>query len=225
MRTHLTDDIGATAGGLLVEGMAGRERPRLAIPGGGSPTSTFAWLAENWDGTHAMLTWVDERHLPLGPESSDWRDLPPQSNLKAAMVGWLTRTDRPPPWLPMTHPGTLDEAVASFTFQFETVMGGLDAVLLGMGPDGHIASLFPGHAALRGTRSCIGIEDSPKPPRSRLTLSLPVLAKARVKVLICTGSAKGAALARSMTDASMPLFHLKDGLDVVLDAEAARELP
>ena len=225
MRTHITDDIGATAGALLVKGMAGLEHPRLAVPGGGSPTSTFAWLAENWDGGHAQLTWVDERHLPLGPESSDWRDLPPQSNLKAAMAAWLTRTETPPLWLPMTHPGTLDEAVASFTFQFETVMGGLDAVLLGMGPDGHIASLFPGHPALGRADTCIGIEDSPKPPRLRLTLGLHVLAQARVKVLICTGAAKGAALARSLTEPSMPLFHLMHDLDVVLDAEAARELP
>jgi 6-phosphogluconolactonase len=67
----------------------------------------------------------------------------------------------------------------------------LDACLIGLGEDGHLASLFPHHPGLRELSDCFAIHDSPKPPPCRLTLSLPVIATARLRMVLCLGAAKG----------------------------------
>ena len=76
--------------------------------------------------------------------------------------------------------------------------------LLGVGGDGHIASLFPSHPALEATGLCVAITDSPKPPPQRLSLSLPVLAAVSHAVLLARGSGKASVLARG-TDPALPI--------------------
>ena len=72
-------------------------------------------------------------------------------------------------------------------------MPALDLVVLGIGPDGHVASLFPGAATLSAGEDalCLGVRDSPKPPPERITLSLPVLRAARSCLLLATGASQG----------------------------------
>ncbi len=69
----------------------------------------------------------------------------------------------------------------------------LDLVVLGIGPDGHVASLFPGAWTLdvEDGAVCLGVEDSPKPPPERITLSLAVLRAARSCLLLATGRRQG----------------------------------
>jgi 6-phosphogluconolactonase len=73
----------------------------------------------------------------------------------------------------------------------------LDVVILGIGEDGHTASLFPGHAAVRAKGWAIGITDSPKPPPERVTLTLPALRGARHVIILATGAGKADAVAKA----------------------------
>ncbi|MBA3747425.1 MAG: 6-phosphogluconolactonase, partial [Solirubrobacterales bacterium] len=102
--------------------------------------------------------------------------------------------------------------------------GPLDVVLLGMGPDGHTASLFAGHPGLDVRQApCFAVRDSPKPPPERVSLSLGVLRAARYTVLLVTGSDKAGALAKVRAgDEQVPTALLGDGLDeIVCDVAAA----
>ena len=80
----------------------------------------------------------------------------------------------------------------------------LDLVLLGIGPDGHVASLFPDAATLDAGEQalCLGVRDSPKPPPERITLSLAVLRAARCCLLLATGAAKADAVSAMLAEPS-----------------------
>mmetsp|Transcript_6604 Transcript_6604/g.10363 ORF Transcript_6604/g.10363 Transcript_6604/m.10363 type:complete len:1115 (-) Transcript_6604:139-3483(-) len=76
-----------------------------------------------------------------------------------------------------------------------------DLVILGMGPDGHVASLFPGHELLQESSQIVAsIRDSPKPPLSRITLTLPVLKAAKKVIVVATGKAKSEAIGLALND-------------------------
>jgi 6-phosphogluconolactonase len=75
----------------------------------------------------------------------------------------------------------------------------LDLVLLGVGPDGHVASLFPGHRALsEENQFALPIVDAPKPPPRRLTLTLPILANAERVIVMALGSSKAAVMREAL---------------------------
>jgi 6-phosphogluconolactonase len=102
----------------------------------------------------------------------------------------------------------------------------LDVIVLGIGPDGHVASLFPGAQTLTADPGavCLGVEDSPKPPPQRITLSLPVLRAARECVLLATGASKADAVAAMLGQASqhVPASLLRrERLTVLVDDAAA----
>jgi 6-phosphogluconolactonase len=99
-----------------------------------------------------------------------------------------------------------------------------DIALLGMGPDGHTASLFPGHPALAVAKAPVApVRAAPKPPPERVTLTLPVLRRAAYTLLLATGPEKAAALAGVRAgDRSLPVVLLGDGLDeIACDRRAA----
>lgn len=86
----------------------------------------------------------------------------------------------------------------------------LDLVLLGIGEDGHTASLFPGNPALFvDDRAVVAVHDAPKPPPDRVSLSLPVLRAARCCILLATGSAKAVALSGALGE---PTPHVPSSL-------------
>jgi len=208
----------ASAAGLLIPflGWIDRRRghARLAVAGGSAAPVLGALRSglarEVWQ--RLLLTWVDERCVPFAD---------PQSNRGAAYRdGLLDPGDPPGLELPLYLDGeTPPEACARVAAQLGgAFQDGLDALLLGMGEDGHIASLFPGRPFGRIRNPPVfPVPDSPKPPRRRITLALSLLARAECAVLVASGAAKRAALERlAAGDPALPASALR-GLTVVSD--------
>lgn len=224
------EDPGAAAGiairEALASAIAARGHARLAVPGGTGPIPVFQWLAEHLPPAIARethLTWVDERHLPHEPHSP-WQSWPEQSNRRAAWEHWLARVSQRPSELVLDAPGPLEEARDMVEERFLREMGGLvDVVLLGMGPDGHIASLFPGHPLLDSRETLLAIRDSPKPPPERISFSMPVIERAELVVLVVSGAEKGETLRRAQLGADLPISRLspQGRYQWVLDLAAA----
>lgn len=193
-----------------VAGCAAEEgRVRLAIPGGSAAvTATRAaqlLSARGFDFERLYLTWVDERCVPARA---------PESNRGATSF-----VPAPGVELPLFLDGEQPaEAVARVRRELGvTFQNALDVVLLGMGADGHIASLFVDRPPLEGLVGYVG--DSPKPPRERITLTRELLRTARHTVLVAAGEEKRMAVTRLLAaDASLPATGLP-GLVVCTDLE------
>jgi 6-phosphogluconolactonase len=115
---------------------------------------------------------------------------------------------------PHVHPmvataNDADNEAARYTAKLIETLGAEpapDVTLLGIGEDGHVASLFPDRAALSVTESCVIVERrSPKPPPTRLTLSLPLLARSRALVIAAFGAGKAEPLKAVLQDSQSAL--------------------
>lgn len=105
-----------------------------------------------------------------------------------------------------------------------------DVLMLGVGPDGHVASLFPEHPAVHETRSVVAVHGSPKPPPTRITLTFPTLDRAREVWFLVAGAGKAGAVRNALSGAG----HLqvpaagprgRDRTLWLLDGEAAASVP
>ncbi|XP_053573908.1 6-phosphogluconolactonase [Bombina bombina] len=131
---------------------------------------------------------------------------------------------------------SVDEAADDYTNKLKKLLPGnelpvFDVLILGVGPDGHTASLFPGHPLLEVTDQIVApIRDSPKPPPERVTLTLPVLNAAKTVVFVATGESKAAILKRILQEEesdplpSARVSPVRGKLLWFLDEFAAREL-
>ena len=100
--------------------------------------------------------------------------------------------------------GSLDEATAAFAATWRELMGehSFDIALIGMGPDGHICSLFPGRVDMDEASPILAIRNSPKPPPERITVSMPVMRACGEVWLTTAGSAKADVLGRAFAGTS-----------------------
>lgn len=176
--------------------VSARGRFALALPGGSAATALLpALAAARVDFTRTEFFWGDERAVAADD---------PESNFGLARRLLLEPAGVPQERLhrmPADGPDA-EQAAEAYAAELERVLGRparLDLVLLGVGPDGHVASLFPGHAALReSARLVVAVHDSPKPPARRLTLTLPVLAGAALVVVAAWGGAKATMLREAL---------------------------
>ena len=126
----------------------------------------------------------------------------------------------------MSRGGELEADAAAFGDALAADWGGaIDVALLGVGPDGHVASLFPGRPAPAGLSGAV--RGSPKPPPERLTLT-PRALEAADCVLLARGAAKAPALARALAgDGRLPLGALRPRGEWIwyIDEAAASGLP
>jgi 6-phosphogluconolactonase len=196
----------------------GRE-VHIALAGGTTPRRAYELLAQiegSWKHVHLWLG--DERCVPDGDA---------QSNAQMVRESLYANARAEPPSLHALASPTVPED-AAWLYGLEVCREVpdvvFDIVLLGMGPDGHICSLFPGHPVLAVTQAPVApVRDSPKPPPERVTLTLPVVRRARFTLLLVTGADKRESLARALAgDESIPLALLGDGLDEVACDVAAR---
>ena len=160
--------------------------------------------AVDWSGVH--LWWGDERFLPDGH---------PDRNETQARRALLAHLDLP---AENVHPvpasdargiGSPEESAAAYATSLaafapagpasEAMAPAFDVVLLGVGPDGHVASLFPGHPALDVQDvAAVGVQGSPKPPPERVSLTYPALATAAQVWFVVAGADKAEAVARAL---------------------------
>ena len=208
----------------------------LVLTGGGIGTAVLERVAElaaeperevvDW--TAVDCWWGDERFVPADDG---------ERNELGARRALLDRVGVPPERvhaMPAADAGfaTCDEAAAWYAEQL-TAGGGLrrfDVLLLGMGPEGHVASIFPASPAARDERPVVGVHDCPKPPPERISLTFPTINSAEEVWLLVSGEAKADAVAAALAGAG-PLDIPAAGVHGVratrwlLDAGAAARLP
>ncbi|MEH6664598.1 MAG: 6-phosphogluconolactonase [Brevundimonas sp.] len=178
----------------LSAALAEDDRALFAGAGGSTPSPVYARLAgADLDWSKVAVTLVDERHVP---ESS------PDSNARLMRETLLTGRAAAARFIPLHHAAvTVDRAAAMAAKALQAEARNLDAVLLGMGEDGHICSMFPGSPTLK-TLLTTALEpavfgvppgrDGMAPPQERISLNIPYLARARRVVLALTGAKKRA---------------------------------
>ena len=186
MVLETAEDVAAAAAAGIAEAL--REGARtLVLAGGTTPKRCYELLS------HLEVEWGRVAVL-FGDERCVHPDHP-DSNYRMARESLL---DRVAPATVYRMPGELgpDEAAGAYAHVVAAV-GPLDVVLLGVGEDGHTASLFPGHAALQAPGLAVGIRDAPKSPPQRVTLTLSALQSARRVIILATGAGKADAVARA----------------------------
>lgn len=151
----------------------------------------------DWHSWRVFL--CDERHVDLNN---------PDSNYKAVYDGFLSKVSVPEEHIFTSDASlTVEEAAEAYSQKLRSVHGkegfpAVDLLLLGMGPDGHTCSLFPGHPLLgEATKLVASISDSPKPPPQRITLTLPVVNAARCVAFIAAGEGKAPMVRRVLEPA------------------------
>lgn len=207
----------------LASGVERSGHATLAVSGGTTPGPTHELLAREAVLKESVAVWfVDERCVSPDDEESNYllarRTLLEPAEIPARRVHRMRGELGP------------DAGAAAYREELEGALGRepvLDVALLGIGPDGHTASLFPDAPQLAQDLSCLAVYESPKPPPERMTLSLPLLRRARRCVLIVSGAEKAEAVAAALGEPSpsVPASLLeRERLTIVGDAEALARL-
>lgn len=222
-RLHVYSNVDALAKGLAdaISTAAKRAIPesgrfRIVLAGGSTPRPIYARLAKlDMEWTHWHIYFSDERCLPINH---------PQRNDTMARETWLARVPIPDEQIHAIPAELGPEAGASAYARELADVGVFDLTLLGLGEDGHTASLFPGDAV--GVRpdapDALPVHDAPIPPRSRVTLSAARLARSVATYLVVTGKEKRDVLARLNDDNGLPVRSVTParGFDLYTDAAA-----
>lgn len=195
-------------------------------------------LRDAVDWARVEVWWGDERFLPTGdPERNE-------TQARAALLDALPLD--PARVHPMAGPdtaGSPEESAQGYAVQLAAAAGPtgsagaaslavptFDVVLLGVGPDAHIASLFPGHEALSASGSTVAVHGSPKPPPERVSLTFAALERGRHVWFLVAGADKAPAVRSALSGVPRqvaPAGSVRGTATTVwlLDADAARELP
>jgi 6-phosphogluconolactonase len=185
------------------EAAAAGSRLSMALPGGSTAEALLPPLAEaKIDWTRWDFFWGDERAVaPDDPDSN-------YGLCQRLFLGPIGVEPRHVHRVKGEGPD-LEAAAVAYEAELVSVLGeaaAIDFALMGMGLDGHVCSLFPGHPGLRErTRRVIAVSDSPKPPPRRITMTMPALEAARVVCVAAFGESKAEALGAGLGDPASTL--------------------
>jgi 6-phosphogluconolactonase len=221
----------------LVDAVASAGRAHLVLTGGGIGTAVLAELAaaparDAVDWQAVDFWWGDERFVPAGH---------PDRNETGARAALLDKIDVDPARVhPMPGPDGPDgddpEAAAA---RYAAVLAdatddapvpAFDVLMLGIGPEGHVASLFPDQPAVHDNGSVVAVRDSPKPPPTRISLTFPSIQAAREVWILASGAEKSDAVALALSGADpvqLPAAGAKGRQRTLflVDAAAAAKVP
>ena len=181
---------------LAAQVIGSRGEFRLALAGGETPRRCYEQLRHlpvNW--ARVQVFFGDERCLPRGDK---------QRNDTMAYATLLDHVAIPPENI---HTIAAEYGAYDAARNYSVLLSAyapLDLVLLGLGEDGHTASLFPGNPATELYDAAVAVSGAPKPPPQRVSLGLPALQLARHRIFLVTGAGKRAALRAIMDGASLP---------------------
>lgn len=226
----VSEAVANRMGGALLKALADDGIAHMCITGGrgghGALTALASMTGIDWSRVHVW--WSDERFVPKGDE---------QRNDVMAEDSLLDRVDLP---AANVHPmpssddfADLGEAAAAYAEElraFGTPGPYFCVSILGMGEDGHVASLFPEHEGLQESRAAFPVTNSPKPPPSRVSMSFETINNAEEIILIASGAGKADAVGM-LVSAGGPLVipaagvHGTKATVLIVDEAAAIHLP
>jgi 6-phosphogluconolactonase len=202
---ELSERAAAATVATIADAVTRQGRCSLVFSGGNTPRALYALLASTyrdqipWSKVHAF--WGDERYVPSDDSASNYR---------MARESLLEQVPLPAPNVhPMpTHFPSPDAAAQDYERTLRAEAGHhrppFDLILLGMGEDGHTASLFPRSPALHETTRWVVAVTVPAAPSTRLTLTLPAIATAARIFVLVAGSGKANALAHVLSPTADP---------------------
>lgn len=188
-----------------------RSPVHVVLTGGSVGIATLAAVAASplvpavdWSGVH--LWWGDERFLPDGDPDRN------ETQAREALLDGLVAEHGLPaanvhPMPGPTSVATPEDSAAAYAELLREHAGegtvavpAFDVLLLGMGPDGHVASLFPGHEVLAAQGTTTGVHASPKPPPERVSLTFDAIRSAREVWIVAAGAEKAEQVAAALAD-------------------------
>jgi 6-phosphogluconolactonase len=187
----------------LEDAQARGEEPHIGLTGGSIADKVHAELGRMGPGSEVdwsrvVVWWGDERFV--APDSDERNDRAALAALDALHLD----PSKVHPMPSAADADSVDAAAASYSEEIrEHGAGAFEVLMLGLGPDGHIASLFPGHPQLDvDDRVAVGVTDSPKPPPERVSLTFGALNRSRSVWFLVSGEEKADAVARSLDPAT-----------------------
>lgn len=207
----LADAVAARLVTTLVERIESTGHAHLCLTGGGIGTAVLRAVAasparDSVDWRRIDIWWGDERYLPEGSADRN------ETGARAALLSHVPVPDShvhpiPGPW---ASESDVDRAAAAYAAELARAarpedhadVPAMDVLLLGIGPDGHVASLFPGQPALHDERAVTAVRGAPKPPATRVTLTFPTLNAARETWILASGAEKAAAVHLALSESA-----------------------
>lgn len=211
----------------LIELQADGRVAQLCLTGGRIAHQMYIKLGELVEGSaldpaRLELWWGDERFVPTDDPD---RNAGPTLAVLAGHFPLAPARTHPMP----AADGVVDAAASAATYAKELDDTRFDLCLLGMGPDGHVASIFPDHPSSEPTnQTVIGVSDAPKPPAERISLTLPALNNSDEVWFLVSGLDKAPAVARAISgDVALPAARIHGGRRTLwlVDQDAASGLP